>query len=64
VHYDEADPDAFETGLAAAVNTVVGDPETAAAMGAAGRQRAIDVFGWDTAARRTLDIYESLVGAS
>ncbi|MET0577069.1 MAG: glycogen synthase, partial [Ilumatobacteraceae bacterium] len=64
VHYDEADPDAFETGLADAVNALVGDPATAAAMGAAGRERAISVFGWDTAARRTLDIYESLVGAS
>ena len=30
-------------------------------MGAAGRQRAIDHFGWDVAARRTLEIYESLV---
>ena len=64
VHYDETDPDGFEAGLAAAVNTVVGDPPMATAMGAAGRERAISVFGWDTAARRTLDIYESLVGAS
>ena len=26
-----------------------------------GAQRAIDEFGWDVAARRTLEIYESLV---
>ena len=61
VHYDAGDPDAFEAGLAAAVNELVGDPDRAAAMGAAGRQRAIDQFGWDVAARRTLEIYESLV---
>ena len=61
VHYDAGDPEAFEAGLASAVNELVGDPDRAAAMGAAGRQRAIDHFGWDVAARRTLEIYESLV---
>ncbi len=61
VHYDAGDPEAFEAGLASAVNELVGDPDRAAATGAAGRQRAIDHFGWDVAARRTLEIYESLV---
>ncbi len=61
VHYDAADPDAFEAGLARAVNELVGDVERAAAMGAAGRRRAIDEFGWDVAARRTMEIYESLL---
>ncbi len=61
VHYDERDPDVFEQALADAVNELVGDPARAAAMGAAGRQRAIDEFGWDVAARRTVDIYRSVL---
>ncbi len=61
VHYDAAAPAEFEAGLAAAVNQVVGDPGRADAMGAAGRRRAIDEFGWDAAARKTVAVYESLV---
>jgi starch synthase len=61
VHYDESEPDAFERGLAAAVNAVVADPARAAAMGAAGRQRAVREFGWDAVAARTVEIYRSLV---
>jgi alpha-maltose-1-phosphate synthase len=60
VHYDPSDTAAFEAGLAKAVNELVGDTARAEAMGAAGRERAIDHFGWDVAARRTLEIYESL----
>lgn len=61
VHYDPADTTAFERGLAAAIDAVAGDPSTATAMGRAGRERAIAEFGWDTAARRTVEIYRSLV---
>jgi len=61
VHYDEGDPEAFERGLADAVNELVGDPPRAAAMGRAGRRRALDQFGWDVAARRTLEIYRSVI---
>ena len=53
----------FEAGLAKAVNELLGDPDRAVAMGAAGRERAIARFGWDVAARRTLEIYEELVPA-
>jgi starch synthase len=60
VHYDAAAPDEFEAGLADAVNRVVGDADRAHAMGVAGRQRALDWFGWDVAARKTVAIYESL----
>ena len=31
------------------------------AMGEAGRRRAVEHFGWDAIARRTVDLYESLV---
>ncbi len=57
VHYDERQPEEFERALAAAVNELVRDPERAAVMGRAGRQRAIDEFGWDVAAKRTVDLY-------
>ncbi len=61
VHYD---PDAiadFEAGLASEVNRIAGDPALAHQMGVAGRQRAVDVFGWDVAADKTAAIYRSLV---
>ena len=49
-----------EAALADAVNELVADPARAAAMGAAGRERVTLEFGWDTAARQTLAIYEAL----
>jgi starch synthase len=61
VHYDPSSVPEFEAGLADAVNVVVRDPGLAAAMGAAGRRRAIAEFGWDAAARKTMAIYDSLV---
>ena len=36
-------------------------PSRAAAMGAAGRERAVREFAWETAAARTVDIYRGLV---
>jgi starch synthase len=59
-HYDPEAPGAFEDELAAAVNTLLADPALAATMGAAGRERAGREFGWDTAARATLAIYQAL----
>ncbi len=51
----------FESGLADAVNALCGDPVRAAAMGQAGRERAVHEFGWDTIAHRTVELYESLL---
>ena len=31
-------------------------------MGIAGRQRAVDHFGWASIARQTVDLYESIIG--
>ncbi|MFI6562392.1 glycogen synthase [Streptomyces sp. NPDC050534] len=50
--------DDFEASLAQALDTVIGDPETARRMGEAGRQRAVEEFGWDAVARRTVRLYE------
>ncbi len=61
VHYQADDTTAFEADLATAVNELIRDPARAAAMGADGRRRAVTEFGWDTAARRTMAIYESVL---
>jgi len=55
------DPDKFVRNLADTLIEVVSDPEAAARMGEAGRQRAEAEFGWDRIALRTQEIYASLV---
>ena len=60
VPYHSVDVEAFEDGLAHSINELCADPARAAAMGRAGRERAIHEFGWDTIAHRTLDLYRSL----
>ncbi|HEY3708873.1 MAG TPA: glycogen synthase [Amycolatopsis sp.] len=59
VHYDEADPAAFEAELARRVNELVADPGRATGMGLAGRARAVGEFGWAAIAARTVAIYEA-----
>jgi starch synthase len=60
VPYDEDDPAGFAAALAARVNVLLDDPDRAAAMGRAGRLRAIEHFGWPAVAARTVALYESL----
>ncbi len=60
VHYAPDDTDSFERGLAAAVNSLVADPERARQFGLAGRQRCIDEFSWATIAEQTLQIYRKV----
>lgn len=55
---DPVDPVAFAAELAASVNELLSDPARAAEMGRAGRQRAIEAFGWRAVARQTLAVYE------
>ena len=54
------DPGAFAGAFAEAVNALVGDPARAAAMGVAGRKRAVESFSWTAIAERTRDLYASL----
>jgi starch synthase len=46
--------------LAAALNTLLSDPDRAAAMGQAGRKRAVAEFGWSAIAAQTADLYAEL----
>ena len=50
------DPEA----LAVALNSLVDDPDRAAAMGRAGRERAVAEFGWPAVAAQTVALYEDL----
>ncbi|MGW2464417.1 glycogen synthase [Streptomyces sp. NPDC001761] len=56
----DADDD-FESGLARALDTMLGDPDAARRMGEAGRARAVGEFGWDAVARRTAGLYEEIL---
>lgn len=58
------DPDRFVADLAAALTQVVSDPERAAAMGRAARQRVEDHFAWDAIGERTLEVYQTVLGQS
>jgi len=61
VPYDESDPRGFENRLARGVAELLADPDRAAAMGRAGRERAVAEFDWDAIARRTLELYASVL---
>jgi len=62
VDYDPDDTEAFTTNLAARIEEVMGDPALAKQMGKAGRRRAVENFGWDKIAGRTVELYGSLLG--
>ncbi|MFC4009358.1 glycogen synthase [Nonomuraea purpurea] len=55
------DAELFAADLAERVNSLLGDPDRARAMGQAGRHRAIQHFSWQSIARRTISLYESLL---
>ena len=55
------DPDRFAGDFAERVNALIGDPGRAAAMGRAGRRRAIEQFSWSMVAEQTSALYRSLV---
>jgi alpha-maltose-1-phosphate synthase len=48
--------------LADALNMLVRDPQRAAAMGQAGRERAVAEFSWDAVAAQTAALYAELTG--
>jgi alpha-maltose-1-phosphate synthase len=56
-----ADPERLAADLAAAINALMADPARRAAMGDAGRRRAVEQFGWSAIADRTEALYGDLV---
>ena len=52
-----------EERLAAALNALTSTPERAAAMGQAGRARAIAEFSWTTVATQTAELYASILSS-
>jgi len=59
--FEAVDPDRFARDLAAPINRLMADPVLRARMGVAGRERAIAKFSWAAIARRTRDLYASLI---
>jgi alpha-maltose-1-phosphate synthase len=57
------DPERFVADLARTLTEVVGDPERAAAYGAAGRTRAVEDFSWARIAAQTTALYAEVAGA-
>jgi starch synthase len=55
-------PDRFVADLAATLIELATDPTRAAAMGKAGRERAVEQFSWRAVAQRTLDVYRDVLG--
>ncbi len=62
VPYDQADPVAFEQGLAERIAELALDPDRARAMGAAGRERVLSEFGWPAIAQQTVEVYSAVLG--
>jgi starch synthase len=61
VPYDEQDLEGFRHGLARQINELLADPNRVAAMGHAGRKRAITEFSWSAVADRTVALYRQLL---
>lgn len=57
------DPEGFARSLAHALNTLLAEAPLCRTMGVKGRQRAEALFSWAAVARRTLDLYRTLVEA-
>jgi starch synthase len=53
----------FRGELAAAVNTLLNEPELAAKMGEAGRRRAVEAFSWASVANQTMQVYRTALAA-
>ena len=63
VHYDPEDVGSFERGLAERMAELLADPDRAAAMGAAGRERVLAEFGWPAIAQQTVEVYSAVLDA-
>jgi starch synthase len=57
---EPVDREGFVNGLAAGINELVAAPDRAAAMGRAGRERAVAKFAWPAIAEQTSAVYRGL----
>ena len=57
------DPGRFVADLAERVNLLLADPARAAALGKAGRERAVAHFSWPAIAERTYALYQTLTAS-
>jgi starch synthase len=61
VDFNPADAETFTSALAADVDKLLNDPTLAERMGAAGRKRVLEHFGWPAVALKTVQLYERLL---
>lgn len=59
--FEATDPDRFARDLAARINEVMADEPLRNRMAKAGRARVEAMFGWTAIAKRTVELYESVV---
>ena len=59
--FEPVNPAKFSQDIAARINEIMADPAKQKAFGDAGRQRAIDVFSWSAIAKKTKELYASLL---
>jgi len=60
--FEALEPEAFARDLAARINQLMANSQLAERMGAAGRKRAEELFGWDAIAHKTERLYRRLLG--
>jgi len=58
---EPVDPAGFAHGIAERVDELLGNPERAAALGRAGRVRAVEQFSWPAIAAQTVGLYRDLI---
>jgi starch synthase len=58
---DPLDPTGFASGIADRVDALLADPDRAAAMGKAGRERAIEHFAWPAIGAQTAALYRRVL---
>jgi glycosyltransferase involved in cell wall biosynthesis len=59
--HDPTEPQGFAAGLAEAINRFAAAPDLAQRMGEAGRRRVEESFSWQSIAKQTVALYNSLV---
>ena len=59
--FEALEPESFARDLAKRINQLMATPQLASRMGAAGRKRAEEFFGWDAIAQKTERLYRQLL---